>query len=797
MFPNRCQPAFPTRTRYRWHGIALAVWALADAASAQTAPAPEPEAVPPLNLRPSSLLAEPITPAQREAAPVFVQGERITGRADLETVIEGRAEFRKAGTTIRADRLEYDQVTDTAKANGNVRINRGGNVYAGPKLELKVDAFEGYFQSPTYEFLQNDAHGQADKAEFIDERHAVIRNATYTTCRRQPGPDWLPAWILRAAKITLDNDEDVGVATNAVLSFQGVPVLPVPAISFPLSEKRKSGLLPPTIGVDNVNGIEVTQPYYWNIAPNRDATFTPTVMSLRGVDLGTEFRYLEHAYSGVARVNYMPADRLRGSDRWGVAYTHQGTVQTGSAAVGAVGVNLNVNRVSDDNYWRDFTRASSTLVQRLLPSEMSAQWSQGPVSANVRMLQWQTLQDPTAPIIPPYDRLPQISTRYERSDTGGLDWSVDGDFTQFQSVRALTLQPNAQRMFGQAQVSWPWLAPAGFFTPKLQLHAATYQFDTKLADGNTAADSVVPTFSLDSGLVFERKAQLLGRSLVQTLEPRAFYVYTPYRDQSRLPNYDTGANDFNFASIYTENAFVGHDKIADNNLLTLGLTTRLLDADSGAQLARFGVAQRLRFEDQRVTLNPGEAPAGAGFSDILLGASVNINDRWGLESTVQYNSKTDQSERATVGARYNPGNYRVLNGAYRYQRDFSEQLDLSWQWPLNDLWGDKGKELGAGRGQGAGRVYTVGRLNYSLNERRLVDTVMGVEYDAGCWLGRVVLERLQTSTTTATERLSFQLEFVGFTRLGFGSQKTLDQNISRYQNLRDTSGSSSRFSNYD
>jgi len=284
---------------------------------------------------------------------------------------------------------------------------------------------------------------------------------------------------------------------------------------------------------------------------------------------------------------------------------------------------------------------------------------------------------------------------------------------------------------------------------------------------------------------------------VQTLEPRAFYVYTPFRNQSALPNYDTGVNDFNFATIYTENAFVGHDKISDNNLLTLGLTTRYLDTQTGAQLARFGVAQRVRFEDQQVTINNATPPSLAGLSDVLLGASVNINDRWALDSTVQYNAKTDQSVRSTVGARYNPGNYRVVNAAYRFQRDVSEQLDLSWQWPLNDLWGDKGQELGSGRGQGEGRYYSVGRMNYSLNERRLVDTVLGVEYDAGCWLGRVVLERVQTSTSSATERLMFQLEFVGFTRLGVDPRKTLTQNISRYQNLRDSGGNNSRFSNYD
>jgi LPS-assembly protein len=333
-------------------------------------------------------------------------------------------------------------------------------------------------------------------------------------------------------------------------------------------------------------------------------------------------------------------------------------------------------------------------------------------------------------------------------------------------------------------------------TPKIQLHAAAYQFDAALNNGSRSAVSTVPTFSLDSGLVFERETRLLGRDLVQTLEPRAFYVYTPFRNQSLLPNYDTAAYDFSFASIYTENAYIGHDKIADNNLLTLGLTTRFLDAHSGAEIARFGLAQRLRFEEQQVTLNPSASSATAGFSDVLVGASVNLDERWALDSTLQYNPRTEQSVRSVVGARYRPGNYRVINAAYRFQRDLSEQVDVSWQWPLNGLWGDS-MVAASGAPAGGGRYYGVGRLNYSLNEGRLVDTLLGVEYDAGCWLGRVVLERVQTSASTATQRLMFQLEFVGFTRLGIDPRKTLTQNISKYQNLRESGGTSSRFSNYD
>lgn len=776
----------------------LACLACASVAVRAQTEEPSAELVPQaLSLRPSGLLEEKIAPAQRDEAPVFLQGDRISGRPDLETVIEGDAVFRKAGTTISADRLEYDQPTDRARATGNVRINRGGNIYEGPLLDLKVDAFEGYFQEPRYQFLQNDAHGQADRAEFLDETHTIIRNATYTTCRREPGPDWMPDWILRAATITLDNDEDIGLAQGAVLSFKGVPLLPVPAISFPLSDKRRSGVLPPTIASNSVNGSEVVLPYYWNIAPNRDATITPTVMTLRGVDMGGEFRYLEPTYSGAVRVNYMAADKLREMDRWGLAYLHNGSIATGLPSGSRVGVAVNLNRVSDDNYWRDFTNSSATLTQRLLPSSVAASWGQGAFSSSVQVLKWQTLQDVTAPIVPPYDRVPQLAARYAQTNVRGFDWSVDGDFTQFDADRSKTLQPNSQRGFTLLQLSRPWIAPAGFFTPKLQLHATAYQFDAPLANSDRSASSTVPTFSLDSGLVFERDTALLGRDFVQTLEPRAFYVYTPYRNQSALPNYDTAANDFNFASIYTENTFVGHDKISDNNLLTVGLTSRLLDPESGAQIARFGVAQRLRFEAQQVTLTPATAPQAAGVSDVLMGASVNVNDHWALDSTVQYNAKTEQSERSTVGARYNPGSYRVVNAAYRFQRNLSEQVEVSWQWPLNDLWGDRGSDMGAGRGQGEGRYYGVGRMNYSMNERRLVDTILGVEYDAGCWLGRVVVQRIQTSASSATQSVMFQLEFVGFTKLGISPQRTLTSNISRYQNLRETGTAHSRFSNYD
>ena len=782
--------------------VALACCGLPLSTLAQSAPdAPAAPAAPtsawdaPPALRSSPLLQEKIPDAVRTQLPVFVSGDRIEGQTDLRATIEGNAELRRGDTVIHADRVDYDVPEDLAKAQGRVRINRAGNVYEGTALELRVDAFEGFFSDARYRFLATQAHGNATRVDFIDRDRTVVHSATYTTCERNNEASWEPDWVLRATTIRLDNEEQVGSAENAVLEFKGVPILPIPYITFPLSDKRKSGLLPPTISIDSRDGIAYSQPYYWNIAPNRDATLRAALMTKRGASLGGEFRYLEPAYSGQISGDVMPGDRLRDRTRWSFAGQHQGVFDT---AIGGLGLNLNVQRVSDDNYWRDFGRASEPLRQRLLPADGILTWGGGDMSATVRTLKWQTLQDVSSPIVPPYDRLPQLQWRYVPSQLGGgLDASVELDTTRFRAARALTGQPNADRSYAVAQISRPFLAPAGFITPRLQLHTTSYQFDTPLSNGARSASRTLPTFSLDSGLVFERDTAYFGRNFLQTLEPRAFYTYTPYRDQSRLPVYDTAANDFNFATIYTENAFGGNDRMADNNLLTLGVSTRLLDPDNGAEAARFGIAQRVRFADQKVNL-PGVAPVSERLSDVLLGAGISWTPQWGFDSTVQYNPKTRRSIRSTVGARYSPGNYRTVSAAYRLQRGTSEQIDVGWQWPLSDLWGRE-KDTAKGVGPGSGRWYSVGRLNYSLKDRKLVDTVVGLEYDSCCWIGRVLLERLQSGVTTSNTRLLFQIEFVGFSRLSLGSSPldTFKQHVPRYQPLGPQGTPPSRFSTYD
>lgn len=755
-----------------------------------------------LKLKPSPMLAEEVSSDPQDRGPTFVFGDRVSGRPDLETVIDGNAELRRGATSIRADRIEYYQPDDQLKSRGNVRVNRAGNRFEGPELELKLDRFEGFFTTPDYRFLSNGGNGRAQRVDFLDEHHLTAQRASYTTCERGDEASWEPAWVLRANSFEFDLETEVGVARGAVIRFKDVPILAFPKFSFPLSDKRKSGLLPPSISMGSTDGFEFRQPYYFDIAPNRDATFSPAIMTKRGIDLAGEFRYLEPTYYGQLRANYLPSDKLRDRDRWSYGYQHTGTINTGFPSIGNLGLNLNLNRVSDNDYWRDFPARLGSTTQRLLSQDATLSWNRGFFSSSLRTLKWQTLQDVTSPIVPPYDRLPQLTASYTRVDAplgrlgNGFDWSIEGDYTRFSADRVLTNQPNSNRAYTKLQVSRPWLSSSGFITPKVQLHATSYQFDAPLVDGARSASRVVPTFSLDSGLQFEREASFLGRNFTQTLEPRAFYVRTPFRDQSRLPNYDSGLNDFNFATVFTENAFVGNDRISDANLLTLGVTSRLLDPATGAEAVRVGIAQRLRFEDQRVTL-PGALPVTDRISDILVGASVNWVPQWSFDSTVQYNPKTKQSERASFGVRYNPSNYRVISAAFRRQRNVSEQIDIGWQWPINDLWGDRGKDLGAGQGQGGGRYYAVGRLNYSVLDKRLVDSVIGVEYDGCCWIGRVVLQRSQTGTGTTDTRIMFQLELVGFSRIGANPLETLKSNVPRYQYLREKIEAPSRFTTYD
>ncbi len=780
-----------------WAGVWVSgAVAQTDAASAPGAPV----------LKPSSLLPPFLPPQSRVALPLFIQADHVSGRPDLDLLLLGNVQLRRADTLIQAERIDYFQPTDTARARGRVRINQAGNVFEGPDLDLKIESFEGSISEPRYQLLRSQGHGQARRVDFLSEKRAVIHQGNYTSCARKPGPSWMPDWLISADKLTLDSETGDAEVQNGALYFKDTAVVRVPSFSFPMTSQRRSGFLPPTIETNSVDGLTYSQPYYWNLAPNRDVLITPRLMSTRGLNLSTEFRYLESVLppvQGTAKLDLMPDDRLTGKTRWGTAWQHQGQLDTRSARLGPMNLGLNISRVSDDNYWKDFPRNNVNGALRLLPADATLGYARGGLTSQFRTLRWQTLQDASSPITPPYDMVPKLGAQYRWAYPSGLDVVLLGEMTRFQSNREFLglSNENGQRMVSQAQVAQSWITPYGSVTPKLMLHARSYQFDQTLAaTGVRSASVVIPSYSVDAGAVFERPTQLFAKDWVQTLEPRIFYVNTPFKDQNNLPNYDSASYDFNIATIFTENAFTGYDRISDSHQVTTGATSRFIDPRSGAERARLVLAQRYRLRSQEVVL-PGGTAATEQLSDTLAGTNLQLANAWSLDSALQYSPDAMRFVRSTVAGRYRPGPYRVLNLAYRYKADAvgaagGEFVDTSWQWPLQHLLsggGSADSDLGAA----PGRWYTVGRLNYNQQESRLVDALVGLEYDAGCWLTRIALDRYQLTADRSVQRVMFQMEFSGMSRVGSNITGVFKDYVPRYQNLRDNGGFPSRFGQYE
>ena len=758
----------------------------------------------PLSLKAGGELRETLPVEVRDALPTFVRSQSMESKSQAQSVFEGEVELRRHDMVIRADRLEFDQQTQEAKATGNVLINRNGDRFTGPELQMNVETHKGYFEQPEYQLLKSGGVGDASRIDFIDRDTSVVQDGRYSTCERLPGSQWMPDWLIRASSIELDTAEDVGTAKGGVLEFKGVPILAAPYLTFPLSDKRKSGALPPSMSIDSDSGVELAVPYYFNIAPNMDATLSPRLMTKRGVDLGGELRYLEPRYSGSVRGAFMPSDRLRDEDRWAYSLDHQQNLVPNFAGGSALGLRVQANRVSDDNYWSDFPRSITSLTSRLLPTSVTTGWAKGNWSVGAGSYKWQALQVDGSEFTPPYDRPAVIGANYQKPNQSilgvkDLDVSLQSNFTRFERTSAegagSSVTNGGDRTMAVGRLSKRVQASGWYVQPSAQIHATQYNTKDATGGSNVAASRVVPTMSVDSGLTFERSTQFFGTNYTQTLEPRAFLTWTPYRDQSDLPNYDSGARDFNLATMYAENAFNGNDRIADTRAATMGVSSRLLSPDSGAEVARLAIAQRYYLTDQSVTL-PGGTAVSKGFSDVLVSGRVQWDPLWSLDSTVQYNLESNESARTTVGGRYTPGPYKVLSAAYRIQRGVSEQIDLGWQWPLASLWGSAPATL-PGRALGPNQWYSVGRINYSMPDRKVVDLVAGFEYDAGCWLGRVVLQRLQTSTTASSESILFQLEFSGFSRLGASSLQSLEANVPGYRYLREEIVSPSRFPTYD
>lgn len=738
---------------------------------------------------------KPANSTAKQALPIVLNARQVESELDLEMRAEGDVELRHGDLTIHAKRLIYTQIDGKVSAHGQVRIERDGNLFSGLDLQLQVQTFEGSFLSPTYFFSRTGAGGKAERIDFLDAQRSRAIDGSYSSCRPDD-PETTPAWVLNTRRLELDFEADEGIADGAVLHFYGVPILAAPRMSFPLGGQRKSGWLPPSLNLDSRSGFDFGVPYYWNIAPQRDATLLPRIISRRGLGLDSEFRYLTPTTHGEFTLNVLPNDRIENSNRWAWRMHQAGKPAPDWR------YQIDAERVSDDVYWKDFPQGIESLTPRLLATDLrssrSFDSSLGALQLYGRLQQWQVLQDldPTAVIASPYQRSPQLGARWQSSLPGQVSAGLTLEYNRFDLPREASPQllPTGSRVHALGHVGWSLGNAGWWFKPQLSFNAASYQLDQVAAGGVNTASRVVPTLSIDQGWVFERKTSYFGRALLQTLEPRLFYVSTPYRKQLALPNFDAAAKDFNFDSIYTENAFSGVDRVSDAHQLTMGVTSRMTSPNSGEELLRLGLVQRVLLRDQLIT--PEGTPYTQKLSDLLLLGSVHLNPRWWADGAMEYNPNLGRTVRSVMSLRYSPGPFRTLNATYRFARGQSEQAELGWQWPLVGNAGGSSAESAVRKAaSGAsctGTWYSVGRVLYSMQDRRITDSLIGFEYDAGCWIGRVVVERLSTGRAEANTRWLFQLELVGLGRLGNNPLGVLRDNIPGYRLLRDDRATSNK-----
>jgi LPS-assembly protein len=680
-------------------------------------------------------LAQEAGPQAPEA--IVIDAEAIEGVTGLEVTARGDAEIRRGDFSIFGDLLRYNREFGRVEAQGGVRLQSGADRFFGSQLQYSTLDDTGVLEEPGF-LLQRDrlARGAAERLEILGRNRYRMANATFTTCR--PGQD---DWRLEAAVLDLDYEREEGYAESPRLRFFGVPILGAPFASFPLENRRKSGLLTPYYAQTTTRGLEFGIPYYWNIAPERDLTLTPVYMGKRGLQLKNHLRYLDRRHAGELKLEYLPDDRDFGEARTGLSLQHAHRFGH------SLNAHLDYNTVSDDRYFVDLASQVKQVSLTNLPQDgvltYSGSLGRAPYSLQARVQRFQTLQDPLAPIVPPYHRVPQLSFSTAFNELGGLlDSALPLEYARFTHP---TLVEGSRVSFSPTLAA-PFVFPSWHLTPRAGVRYASYSLGPLAA--SRSPELSVPWFSLDSGVNFERDARWFGESLTQTLEPRLFYVYAPYREQSHIPLFDTALADFNYPQLFTENRFVGGDRFGDADQATLALTSRFLQAN-GQEAFRATVGQRYYFQDERVRLTPGSPLRESAESDMLAAVGGRLFRNWTFDAATQYDRLAQRPERYSMSMRYTPEIAKVLNASYRYNRGENiRQIDLSGQWPITAGW------------------YAVGRYNYSLLDRRLLEGLAGVEYNAGCWVFRGVVQRIQAAAEVSSTAVVFQLEFNGVGQIG-------------------------------
>jgi len=662
--------------------------------------------------------------------------------------------LRQGEKLAGADTAEYEPTNQSLLLAGNVRYEDPNSHIESDRAEFSYGLGRVLFEGAQFYLQGNNARGAADSLEIHQAGRLDLDVVSYTTC-----PPESNDWLIRARSIDLDTQEGVGTAKGVSLRFKGVPILYSPHFSFPIGDARKTGVLAPSISAGGRSGNEIRVPFYWNIAPNYDATITPRLLTERGLQVAAQFRYLTNRMDGQAYAEHLNNDSMFNDSRTMLQLQHRTMFVNGWRN------RIDFREVSDSQYFEDLGGRLNVSSITHLNRSLNFDYHTDTLSLFGQIQDFQTIDEAIQPIDEPYQRVPQLIVQGRWPDKWlGMQLGLDGELVNFERDVGVTgwrfnMAPSLELPFSRS--------PGWFVTPAVSVDHTRYDLDNTLPGQVSDPTRTVPIGSFDVGMVLERA---LGGSMsdrVMTLEPRVLYVYIPHRDQDELPVFDTISPDLNLVSLYRTNRYLGVDRIADTDQVSVGMTSRLLDAGSGRELVTATIGQTRYLSNGEVVL-PGESVSLDETSDyiaeIRFGFSQNLNFDFGHQWGEQERGTTQSQARL----QYRPAGNKILNLSYRFRRDSLEQGDLSWSWPISSQWN------------------VVGRYKYSFRDEEALDEFLGIEYESCCWGFRLVTRRhISARDGTRDSSIGLQLILKGLSSVGTAADKMLERGILGYSaNLR-------------
>jgi len=615
---------------------------------------------------------------------------------DRETLhLIGDVSLTRRQQKITADDVVINKSTEQISARGNVRFEDPNYRLSSPAINIDNLDDTALIENPEFELPGNHAHGQADEIRKIDQFRSRYSNLAYTTC----DPDDRD-WHLRAAEMEIDDQSGRGSAKHTRLFFKGVPFLYLPWFQFPVDDRRMSGLLTPSLGYSEDNGNNVVLPVYWNIAPNFDMTITPSWFSDRGTQLNTENRYLFKSNRGQLDLSYLD-DEVVDDSRWFQQWRHQTEFSHGIRA------GLQLVEVSDGDIFDDFENMAPQYNNaRHLERHVSLQRSGETWNSQLMWQDYQTLDSTTATANRPYNRLPRFTLDADPQPwRGNLETPLQLELVEFDREDSVT----GTRSHIQASLEWRSSNSWYFFEPELQLSFTDYRLQDNATDNSI--NRSLPTFGLDSGLIFERLAGS-KKQWLQTFEPRLYFLHTPFEDQDDIPDFDTSLNARTYSNLFKNNRFTGVDRIGDANRITLGLASRIFHNDSGNELMQLRVGQAFYLKDRRVSLDGSRDDSSK--SDVITELEVWPNSRTKVAARVIYEQAGSEINDRDLSINYVDDGL-AANLGYYFKEDELEQALISLVYPINERW------------------TIVAKAQRSLQFEKTVENLLGIHYESCCW----------------------------------------------------------------